>query len=64
MVGVLQTNPLMLQFSTGGFRDILNDVDGRGLQSSTFQLNLSRFWHKVHPNHPLIPLDPPYIRPK
>jgi hypothetical protein len=25
MVGVLQTNPLMLQFSMSGFRDILND---------------------------------------
>jgi len=30
-------------------------VCGRGLHSSTFQLNLSRFWHKIHPKHPLIP---------
>ena len=29
--------------------------NGRGLHSSTFQLNLSRFGHKVHPNHPLTP---------
>ena len=28
MVGVLQTNPLMLQFSMSGFRDILNDSRG------------------------------------
>jgi len=28
---------------------------GRGLHSSTFQLNLSRFWHKIHPKHPPIP---------
>ena len=28
---------------------------GRGLHSSTFQLNLSRFRHKIHPEHPLMP---------
>ena len=28
---------------------------GRGLRSSTFQLNMSRFGHKMHPTHPLIP---------
>jgi len=27
---------------------------GRGLHSSTFQLNLSRFSHKIHPSNPLI----------
>ena len=27
---------------------------GMGLHSSTFQLNLSRFRHKIHPRHPLI----------
>jgi len=26
---------------------------GRGSHSSTFQLNLSRFKHKIHPTHPL-----------
>jgi len=26
---------------------------GRGLHSSTSQLNLSRFYHKIHPKHPL-----------
>jgi hypothetical protein len=29
-------------------------IEGRGLHSSTSQLNLSRFWHKIHPGHPLI----------
>ena len=28
---------------------------GRGLHSSTSQLNLSRFWHKMHPTLPLTP---------
>jgi len=31
---------------------------GRGLHSSTFQLNLSRFWHQIHPRDPLITPDP------
>jgi len=30
------------------------DVVGRGLHSSTFLLNLSRFRHKMTPKHPLI----------
>jgi hypothetical protein len=33
----------------------------RGLHSSTFQLNLSRFRHKTPPQHPLRPLLPPDI---
>jgi len=28
---------------------------GRGLHSSTFQLNLSRYSHKIHPIHPSTP---------
>jgi hypothetical protein len=28
--------------------------EGRGLHSSTFQLNLSHFWRKIHPRHSLI----------
>jgi len=28
---------------------------GRDLHSSTFQLNLSHFWHKIHPRHLLMP---------
>ena len=33
----------------------MNGCDcGRDLHSSTFQLNLSRFSHKIHPKHPLI----------
>ena len=30
---------------------------GRGLHSSTVQLNLSRFCHKIHPENPRIPPD-------
>jgi len=30
-------------------------VPGRGLHSSTFQLNLSRFRHNIHPRHPPMP---------
>jgi len=30
-------------------------IRGRGLHSSTFQLDLSPFWHKIHPEHPRIP---------
>jgi len=32
-------------------------AEGRGLSSSTFQLNLSRLRHKMHPRHPMIPPD-------
>jgi len=32
---------------------------GRGLHSSTSLLNLSRFWHKIHSQHPLILLNTP-----
>ena len=35
----------------------LRNNEGRGLHSSTSQLNLSRFCHKIHPN-------PPPIHPK
>ena len=31
-------------------RDSLVRLGGRGLRSSTFQLNLSRFSHKTHPD--------------
>jgi hypothetical protein len=34
-------------------------VRGRGLHSSTSQLNLSRLRHKTHPKNPLIPPDNP-----
>jgi hypothetical protein len=36
---------------------------GRGLHSSTFQLNLSRLRHKTHPRHPLTPLHTPFTPP-
>jgi hypothetical protein len=34
-------------------------VGGRGVHSYTFQLNLSRFCHKLHPEHPRILLHTP-----
>ena len=36
----------------------------RGLHAFTFQLNLSRFCHKIHSKHPLIPRNAPYAPPK
>jgi hypothetical protein len=33
--------------------------DGRGLHSSTSQLNLSRFLHKIHPTHTPLLLNTP-----
>jgi len=30
----------------------VTQIAGRGLYSPTSQLNLSRFWHKIHPKHP------------
>jgi hypothetical protein len=37
---------------------------GRGLYSSTFQVNLSRYSHKIQPTHPQYPLTPPKSSPK
>jgi len=37
---------------------------GGGLHSSSSQLNLSRFCHKIYPRHPLIHLDTPKTPPK
>ena len=37
---------------------------GRGLHSSTFQLNLSRSSHKRHPEHPLLPPDASQTPPR
>ena len=37
---------------------------GRSLHSPTFQLNLSRFWPKTNPKHPLLTHDTPSIPPK
>ena len=34
-----------------------NGASGRGLHSSPFQLNLSRFWHKLRQKHPLVTPD-------
>ena len=39
---------LLVQAANGGIRRS-DDDDGRGLHSSTVQLNLSRFWHKSTP---------------
>jgi hypothetical protein len=48
----------------------MNRLTGRGVHSSTFQLDLSRFGHKMHPNTPAYPLIPskhplnnPYMHP-
>ena len=35
------------------------DDFGRGLHPSTSHLDLSRFFHKIHPKYPLIPPDTP-----
>ena len=36
-------------------RDMPETEDGgRGVHSSTFQLNLSSFGHKIHPEYPLL----------
>jgi hypothetical protein len=40
------------------------EILGRGLHSSTFQLNLSQFRHKTHPRHPLIPPNNPSTTPR
>jgi len=40
-----------------------NPRQGRGLHPSTFQLNLSRFWHNIHPKHTLIPPNTSYTPP-
>jgi len=37
---------------------------GRGLHSSTFQLNLSRVWHKKTPYTPYTPPKHPLIPPQ
>ena len=37
---------------------------GRGLHSSTFQLNLSRWRHRIHPVKPLIPPNTCYTAPQ
>jgi hypothetical protein len=37
---------------------------GRGLHSSAFQLNMSRFRHKTHPRLSLTPPKQPFTTPK
>ena len=41
--------------------DAVYNVEGRGLHSSTFHLNLSRFRHQIHPKHPPLSLSNPCI---
>jgi hypothetical protein len=36
---------------------------GGGLHSSTFQLNVRRFWNLMYPTHPLIPPDTSQMSP-
>jgi len=38
---------------------VVDNKTGRGLHSSTFQLNLSHLCRKIQPKHLLIPLIPP-----
>jgi len=40
-----------------------SEIHGRGLHSSTSQLNLSRFRRKIHPEHPLVLLKKPRDTP-
>jgi len=52
--GVCLSNASDVQFTyTGAAMAIV----GRGSHLSTFQLNLSRFWPKIHSEYPLIPHD-------
>jgi hypothetical protein len=39
-------------------------IRGRGLHSSTFRLNLSRFSHKIHSKYPVIPPTTPKTPPE
>jgi len=44
--------------AAGALLNILGpEMGGRALHSSTFQLNLSCFWHRIYPRHPRIPPD-------
>jgi hypothetical protein len=43
---------------------IANALTGRGLHSSTSQINLSRFWQQTHPKHSVIPPDTALTSPK
>jgi hypothetical protein len=73
----LNTNLKMLEVSLGGRRcmrpwasgtgkthTMEGLITGSGLHSSTFQLNLSRSLHKIHPKHPQIPPDTCLTPPK
>ena len=42
-----------------GYVGIMWSIVGKGLHSSTFQLNLSRFRHKIHAKHSRMPPDTP-----
>ena len=46
-------NPVHLSFVVGAanLRAAMYGLTGRGLHSSTFQLNLSRFWNEIHPRY-------------
>ena len=55
------TSPFVLDCSDSADESWQRVRTGRGLHSSTFQLILSRFWHKLHPNHPLTTPTIPYV---
>ena len=47
----------------GDLTRLAASVMGRGLHSSTFQLNLSRFRRKIHTRDPVISADTPQTSP-
>jgi len=70
----VSTNMLFLRIDCGPLKQSLlghceawvEKFTGRGLHSSTFQLNLSRFQHEIYPRYlqyPLPPANPPSTTP-
>ena len=49
-------HPLQVDQHAAGLSTVVR-VSGRGLHSSTFKLNLSRFRYKIHLRHSLMPSD-------
>jgi hypothetical protein len=48
-IAMLKLGAKLAGMGRGEADQALNNLTGKGLHSSTFQLNLSRFWHKLHP---------------
>ena len=58
------TGKLMLVDLAGSERVKKTGAEGRGLDSSSFQLSLSRFCYEIHPKYPLNTPDTAYTPPK